>query len=90
MSKCKSVSTLLATMVKLSITTGEQLKEEEASQYRSIVGGQQYLMLTQPDISFVVNKVCQFLHSPTTLHVEAIKRILRYVQGTLKVGLKFY
>jgi hypothetical protein len=37
---------------------------------------------------FVVNKVCQFLHSPTTTHWSAVKRILRYVKDTLSTGLK--
>jgi histone deacetylase 1/2 len=36
-----------------------------------------------------VNKVCQFLHAATTEHWTAVKRILRYVQGTLKVGINF-
>jgi hypothetical protein len=90
MSKCKAVNTPLPTTEKLSVKSGESLKEEEASHYRSIVGGLQYLMLTQLDISFPVNKVCQFLNSPTTLYLEAVKRILRYVQGMVKTGLKFY
>jgi histone deacetylase 1/2 len=45
-------------------------------------------MLTRLDISFAVNKVCQFLQAPTTVHWSAVKRILRYVRGTLKNGLK--
>jgi histone deacetylase 1/2 len=45
--------------------------------------------LTRPDISFSVNKVCQYLHAPTTPHWTAAKRILRYVQGTIQVGLTF-
>jgi histone deacetylase 1/2 len=36
-----------------------------------------------------VNKVCQFLHAPTTTHWIAVKHILRYVQGTLQNGLTF-
>jgi hypothetical protein len=45
----------------------------DSTQYRSIVGALQYLTLTRPDISFAVNKVCQFLHSPTTIHWTAVK-----------------
>jgi hypothetical protein len=62
MSKCNTVNTPLITNGKLSVKSGDPLKEEEASHYRSIVGGLQYLTLTQSDISFAVNKVCQSLH----------------------------
>ena len=42
-----------------------------------------------PDISYTVNSVCQFLHAPTADHFLAVKRILRYVKGTLHFGLTF-
>jgi hypothetical protein len=58
-------------------------------QYRSVVGDLQYLILIRPDLSFLVNKICQFLHAPTTLHWMAVKRILRYLHGTLSIGVKF-
>jgi len=35
-----------------------------------------------------VNKVCQYLHAPTTLHWAAVKQILRYLRHTTKLGLK--
>jgi hypothetical protein len=53
-----------------------------------MVGALQYLTLTRPDICFAVNKVCQFLHAPTTVHWSAVKRILRHIQGSLTIGLK--
>jgi hypothetical protein len=71
----------------LRIGEGE-LGPEDAIRYRSIVGGLQYLTLTRPDLSFAVNKVCQFLHAPTSQHWTAVKRILRYVKYTLGHGLK--
>jgi histone deacetylase 1/2 len=43
--------------------------------------------MTRPDLSFAVNKVCQYLHTPMSTHWSAVKRILRYVQGTLSDGL---
>ena len=67
---------------------GKLLSVEEGTRYRSIVGALQYLTLTRPDISFSVNKVCQFLHAPTSLHWTAVKRILRYIQGSIGTGLK--
>lgn len=88
MQLCKSVKTPLCTTEKLSITNGTRLGVEDSKRYRSIVGALQYLTLTRPDLSFAVNKVCQFLHSPTTTHWEAVKRILRYVQGTIGLVIK--
>jgi Reverse transcriptase (RNA-dependent DNA polymerase) len=45
--------------------------------YRSIVGALQYATITRPDISYVVNKASQFMHSPTDEHWNGVKRILR-------------
>ncbi|XP_068636152.1 secreted RxLR effector protein 161-like [Aristolochia californica] len=57
--------------------------------YRSLVGALQYLTITRPDIAHAVNSVSQFLHSPTDDHFLVVKRILRYVKGTLHFGLTF-
>jgi hypothetical protein len=65
---CKSVTTPLSTSEKLSLHERSLLGPDDASRYRSIVGALQYLTLTRPDIAFSVNKVCQFLHAPTTVH----------------------
>jgi hypothetical protein len=52
------------------------------------VGELQYLTLTRPGHSWSTK--CQFLHAPTDHHMETVKRVLRFVQGTLKTGLKFH
>ncbi|KAM1351501.1 hypothetical protein ACFXTH_005260 [Malus domestica] len=57
--------------------------------YRSIVGALQYLTFTRPDIAYSVNQVCQFMHSPLDSHFVAVKRILRYLKGSLHLGLCF-
>jgi histone deacetylase 1/2 len=83
MMMAKSCTTPMAVTDRLSKTSGTLLSSTDATQYRSIVGALQYVTLTRPDISYSVNKVCQFLHSPTDSHWTAVKRILRYLQGTL-------
>jgi histone deacetylase 1/2 len=89
MDKCKSSSTPLSTLEKLSVYEGDALGLEDSTRYRSVVRALQYLTLTRPDISFSVNKVCQYLHAPTTVHWTAVKRILRYIKDTLTTGLTF-
>ncbi|GMQ00074.1 hypothetical protein CsSME_00047302 [Camellia sinensis var. sinensis] len=56
--------------------------------YRRLVGALQYL-ITRPDISLAVNQSCQHMHSPTVGHFAAVKRLLRFVKGTLTHGLSF-
>lgn len=56
---------------------------EDRSFYRSIVGALQYATITRPEICFSVNNVCQFLSQPLDSHWKAVKRILRYLNGTL-------
>ena len=73
---------------KLAADQGTPLTEDAVFDYRSAVGGLQYLTLTRPDISFAVNKVCQYLSKPTTVHWKAVKRILRYVKGTVDTRLR--
>ena len=72
---------------KLTALAGDLLAPEDATEYRSIVGGLQYLLITRPDISFAVNRVCQYLHAPRDSHWSAVKRILRYVRHTGSYGL---
>jgi histone deacetylase 1/2 len=88
MKKCKSINTPLPTTEKLSANEGQKLGPEDSTKYRQLVRALQYFTLTRPDISFSVNKFCQFLHELTTVHWSAVKRILRYVQGTLNQGLR--
>ncbi|KAI5344377.1 hypothetical protein L3X38_012254 [Prunus dulcis] len=58
-------------------------------QYRSIVRALQYLIFTRPGITFSVNQACQFIHNPMESHVMAVKRILRYLKGTIDFGIHF-
>jgi histone deacetylase 1/2 len=84
----KTVDTPLSVSKKLSLTDKEVFSSDDSTNYRSIVGALQYITLTRPDIAFSVNKVCQFLHAPTTVHWTVVKRILRYLCGTISLELR--
>jgi histone deacetylase 1/2 len=73
MTHCKPTSSPLSTSEKLLRYVGTTLGPKEATNYRNVVGALQYLTLTRPNISFAVNKVCQFLHAPTTVHWMTVK-----------------
>lgn len=57
--------------------------------YNSMVGGLRYLVHTRPDIVFAVGIVSRFMERPTKLHLDAVRRILRYVKGTTHFGLVY-
>nr|GEX37493.1 ribonuclease H-like domain-containing protein [Tanacetum cinerariifolium] len=52
--------------------------------------GLQYLTFIRPDLSYAVQQICLYMHDPREPHFAALKRILCYVQGTLKLGLYLY
>ncbi|MCI55678.1 copia protein, partial [Trifolium medium] len=76
MASCKPSATYVDTKQKLG-TSGTPY--EDPSLYRSLAGALQYLIFTRPDISYVIQQVCLHMHAPSTEHMLALKRILRYV-----------
>ncbi|KAF5481302.1 hypothetical protein F2P56_001967 [Juglans regia] len=85
MEGAKDVTTPLSTSVSLKLDDGTS--SFDATKYRKVIGGLQYLSLTRPNISFVINKLSQFMHAPTTTHWTAIKRLLRYLKNTIFHGI---
>ncbi|XP_022041549.1 uncharacterized mitochondrial protein AtMg00810-like [Helianthus annuus] len=80
MDSCKSVATPVDTQSKLSADHGPL--HDDPSTFRSLAGALQYLNFTRPDISYAVQQICMHMHAPRTDHWNALKRILRYLQGT--------
>lgn len=85
MQDAKPCQTPMATNTQLTKFGGTPFSDPHL--YRSIVGGLQYATLTHPEIAFSVNQVSQFMHSPSEAHWSAVKRILRYLKGSLSFGL---
>lgn len=85
MANCKPCSTPVDTNPKVSAATGAPLKDP--SDYRSLAGALQYLTFTRPNIAYAVQQVYLHMHDPREPHLAALKRILRYVRGTIHLGL---
>ena len=60
-----------------------------STQYMQMVCSLMYLTSTRLDIMFVVNLLSRYLAHPAELHLQAVKRVLRYIKGTLSYGI-FY
>ncbi|KAK4338230.1 hypothetical protein RND71_042717 [Anisodus tanguticus] len=88
MSSCKSYPTPIDTKSKLIAKSSTPYKDP--SHYRNIAGALQYLTFTRPDISYEVQQICLFMHNPMDEHMHALRRILRYIQGTLHHGMHLY
>ncbi|RDY01105.1 putative mitochondrial protein, partial [Mucuna pruriens] len=59
---------------------------DDPSLYRSIVSAPQYLTITQPEVIFAVNKVCQSMATHFETDWSIVKRILHYLKGTSHIG----
>jgi hypothetical protein len=89
MATCHGVPTPMLPLDKLFLDAKDKLSPDDATRYHSVVGALQYLSLTHPDISFAVNKVCQFMSSPTKMHLAGVKWIICYLHDTSATSLCF-
>ena len=89
MNESKPASTPLAIGTKLT-NGSDGSGDEETFPFREMVGALMYAALrTRPDIEHAVSTLGQFSSNPKQEHWSAAKRVLRYLQGTTNLGLKF-
>ncbi|KAL8167537.1 hypothetical protein V2J09_009036 [Rumex salicifolius] len=76
-----------------SMVLGEKLGKDETrlqvdhTLFKHMVGSLIYLIATRPDLMFVVSFISRFMAAPTQLHLQAIKRVMRYLKGTTSLGI---
>ncbi|CAA0812500.1 Uncharacterized mitochondrial protein AtMg00810 [Striga hermonthica] len=84
---CKTLSIPIEANAKICAQDGKDL--EDATIYRQLVGSLIYLTLTRPNISYAVGIASRFMEKPKKPLLELVRRILRYVKGSIDYGL-FY
>ncbi|XP_020677104.1 uncharacterized protein LOC110095777, partial [Dendrobium catenatum] len=82
---CKAAPTPVTSSKKQNESNSQPFPDP--SLYRRLAGSLQYLSITRPDIAFATNQICQHMQSPTEQDFKALKRLLRYIKGTLSSGL---
>jgi hypothetical protein len=85
MSDCKSCSTPVDTQAKLSKDDGAPVVD--ATSYRRLTGALQYLNFSRPDNAYAIQQMCLHMHTPRKPHLSALKRILRYLRGSIDYSL---
>jgi hypothetical protein len=87
MDTCNSVSSPIVPSNRLS--KDENGKIVDATNYKQMVGSLMYLLATRPDLAFSVCLIARYMERPTELHLGAAKRILRYLKGTVSLGVLY-
>ena len=89
MQDCTPVNTPVDVGSKLETTTDEEECADQ-QQYQSAIGSLMYLAVsTRPDIAYAVGNLAKFTSKPSTKHWTALKRVLRYLKGTIKHGILY-
>ena len=85
MDSAKHMSTPMSTNCYLD--KDESGQSIDIKQYRGMIGSLLYLSASRPDIMFSVCMCARFQSNPKQSHLSAVKRIMRYLLGTINLGL---
>ena len=91
MADCKPCSTptakdFIATVAKPAAAdnAADRASEAVVREYQAIIGGVMFAMIcTRPDIAYAITTLAQFASNPLPVHSQALKRVLRYLRGTV-------
>ncbi|PNX74620.1 putative LRR receptor-like protein kinase, partial [Trifolium pratense] len=87
MMDCNKVCSPIVTGCKL--VKDENGKAADATTYKQMIGCLIYLLATRPDMTFAVCLAARYMERPTEMHVVVVKRIMRYLKGTMKFGMLY-
>ena len=88
MSNCNSTQTPLNHSTKLHKRRPDE-EPADLEWYRMIIGKFMHLLYTRADIASSISKLAQFLSDPSQVHAQEAKHLLRYLKGTIDLGIEF-
>ena len=87
LAECNAVSTPLEARVKF--TNIEESDIVDVTTYKSLIGSLRYLTHTRPDLLYSIGILSRYMEKPSQEHLNAVKRVIRYVKGTTDYGLLY-
>ena len=87
MNDCNAIKTPME--VHLKLQREAEGKHVNSTNFRSLIESLWYLMNTRPDLTYSVSYLSKFMDKPSSEHLAAAKRILRYLKGTVNYGLLY-
>ncbi|GJZ21233.1 retrovirus-related pol polyprotein from transposon TNT 1-94 [Tanacetum coccineum] len=82
-----SKPTKMPMSMEITLTKDNEADSVDSSKYRCMIGSLLYLTVSRPNIMFSVCLCACFQENPKTTHLEAVKRIFRYIRGISHLGL---
>jgi hypothetical protein len=90
MNNCRELAVPESSVQLVAAAENELLDEKQTSFYKSITGALIYAVTsTRPDIAHAVNMLARHMAKPGSVHLDAARRVLRYLQGTQTFGLMY-
>ena len=87
MNDCNAIQTPMEVHLKLQKEAEGKLVN--STNFRSLIGSLRYLMNTMPDITYCVSYLSRFMDKPSSEHLAAAKRILRYLKGIVNFSILY-
>ncbi|KAG8496175.1 hypothetical protein CXB51_009000 [Gossypium anomalum] len=82
---CIPASTPMDPQIKLVSNAGRKIDQLK---YASLIGCLMYIMTcTRPDIAYAIGKLSRYTSNPSSLHWQALNRVLKYLKKTINYGL---
>ena len=85
MEEAKTMKTPMSSSIKLD--KDEKGKSIDSTMYRGMIGSLLHLTASRPNIMYSVCLCARFQSCPKESHLSVVKRILRYLKGTIDIGL---
>ena len=90
MEDCKPVATPVEPGKKFTVLKDEKEAFPNVQMYQAAIGSLNYAAIaTRPDLSVAVGMLSQHMRNPSHEHWSGVKRVLRYIRGSIDFGLRF-